>query len=91
MSIEAVGRLGDALRRRASRTGIRRGGADDDIAVVELPWIWRSLLPANAALVFPAWVSQEMRAEDGGRSRSLHRSARRPCATSGARAMGSSG
>ncbi len=39
--------------------------ADDDVVVAELPWLWRGLLPAGAALVFPAWVSQEIRAADG--------------------------
>ncbi len=66
MSIETCEPLGDTVSAFALRgRAFAAAGADDDIVVAELPWIWRSLLPANAALVFPAWVSQEMRAEVG--------------------------
>jgi hypothetical protein len=36
-----------------------------DVVAVELPWLWRFALPAGG-LRFPSWISQEIRAPDGG-------------------------
>jgi hypothetical protein len=38
---------------------------DADVVAVELPWLWRFAMPPGG-LRFPSWVSQEIRAPDGG-------------------------
>ncbi|MGH8249528.1 MAG: hypothetical protein ACREVI_02340 [Steroidobacteraceae bacterium] len=39
--------------------------ADGDFAVGEVPPLWNALLPAATELRMPAWVSQEIHADDG--------------------------
>ena len=59
----AVGRLRSPLALRGA--AFERQCADADLAVAEVPWLWRSCLPARMPLRIPAWVSQEIRGVAG--------------------------
>ncbi len=60
---EPVGRLqSPPALRGAAFDGWCEGA---DLAIAEVPWLWRFSLPANAGFRIPAWVSQEIRAADG--------------------------
>jgi len=57
----------EALEPLATPLGLRSAAfttasQDADLVVADLPWLWRGLLPSQARLRFPAWVSQEIRA-----------------------------
>jgi hypothetical protein len=62
---EQVLELNSPFALRGADFGRLAEGAD--LVAMEVPWLWRFLLPAGAGLRFPAWISQEIRAPAGAR------------------------
>ncbi len=58
-----VGTLANPFQLRGA--AFRQLCAGADLAVVELPPLWRFCLPAGTRLTLPAWISQDIRAAPG--------------------------